>query len=383
MSCPACARGPITPILRRTQIPVNQNLPAESREAAASIPRGDLDLRRCGGCGLLFNAAFREELVSYGEAYENTQSASPMFSDYLDQLVDRLVASGLRGKHIVEIGCGKGDFLRRLCRAGGNTGVGYDTSYVGPDTDLGGRVRFVKAYYGGPNAEQSDAVVCRHVIEHVEHPVRFLASLRAAFGNDKGRRLYLETPALEWIVKGRVWWDLFYEHCCYFTEPALRNMLRLSGFRPIATERLFDGQYQWLEGRLADQPEPLEGEDAQIAVETLREIDGQSLERWRAELGVRSNQGGVAIWGAGAKGVTFVNLIDPTAAMLRFVVDINPAKQGRFVAGSAHQIVSPSALASGDVRDVYVMNPNYIPESMKILRSLGINGIQLHRAEAA
>jgi hypothetical protein len=74
--------------------------------------------------------------------------------------------------------------------------VGYDTSYVGPDTDFDGRVRFVKAYYGGPGAEQCDAVVCRHVIEHVSHPARFLASLRAAFGDDGGRRLFVETPAL-------------------------------------------------------------------------------------------------------------------------------------------------------------------------------------------
>jgi hypothetical protein len=184
-------------------------------------------------------------------------------------------------------------------------------------------------------------------------------------------------------VKGRVWWDLFYEHCCYFTEPALRNVMRLAGFRPIATERVFDGQYQWVEGRLADHLEPIEVDGNAATVDTLREMDEINIARWRAEVRARSRSVGQAVWGAGAKGVTFANLIDPTATALRFVIDINPAKQGRFVPGSGHPIVSPQMLASGDVGDVYVMNPNYIPESKKMLLTLGINDVQLHRAEAA
>jgi SAM-dependent methyltransferase len=368
---------------RRAGIPVRQNLPATTPDEAIAVPLGDLDLRVCPACGVVFNGAFHEDAVEYGARYDATQSSSRMFSDYLDGIVDKLIRSGVTDKNIVEIGCGKGDFIQRLCARGNNRAVGYDTSYVGPETVLDGSVRFVRSYYGEADLAEADIVLCRLVIAHVPRPVEFLRSLRRAFGRTGSRLLYLETPALEWILQHRVWWDIFYEHCSYFTQLGLRNTLRLAGFEPLTTERVFGGQYQWVSARLgADVSPVLEPVDPRQTTDAFAHLDSQALALWQDEIRARARQGGVAVWGAGAKGVTFANLVDPDAMSLSYVIDINPAKQGRFVPGTGHPIVGPEQLRRGDVHDVLLMNPNYIEESARILMGLGIHNTRLHRVHA-
>jgi 2-polyprenyl-3-methyl-5-hydroxy-6-metoxy-1,4-benzoquinol methylase len=55
----------------------------------------------------------------------NTQTCSPYFRDYIEVLVRYLVCEkGIRNCRIVEVGCGKGYFLRRLMEEdAGNTAI--------------------------------------------------------------------------------------------------------------------------------------------------------------------------------------------------------------------------------------------------------------------
>jgi hypothetical protein len=84
--------------------------------------------------------------------------------------------------------------------------------------------------------------------------------------------------------------------------------------------------------------------------------------------------GGCALWGAGAKGTTLVNLIDPENRRIRFLIDLNPAKQGKFVPGTGHQIVSPEYLKEqkGGIAGIVNMNPNYLEENRTILSQLSL-----------
>ena len=227
MNCPVCKSGNTTLFLERLNVPVHQNLVCNTREEALNVKRGDLSLVECE-CGFVFNQSFDENLLSYGAKYNNNQMASEVFNEYVDSIVDFL---GLRNEFVVEIGCGQGDFLKRL----GN-GVGYDPSYAGADFQNG--VRFVKGYYGG---QPADIVVCRHVIEHVPDPVGLVKSLDAP-------KVFFETPNLDWIIENDTWWDFFYEHCNYFTAGTLRYAFALAGFDGRAREA-FGGQYLWYEGR--------------------------------------------------------------------------------------------------------------------------------------
>jgi 2-polyprenyl-3-methyl-5-hydroxy-6-metoxy-1,4-benzoquinol methylase len=246
-ACPVCDAPRPTPFLHRAAVPVHQNLLYDTAEAARAATRGDLDLRVCNDCGFVFNAAFDPALLDYGPAYENTQNHSPAFDAYTDELVEQLIQGGVRSGRVVEVGCGKGAFLTKLlsrpeCRC---EGVGFDPSYLGPETALGGRLRFVRAFYGPETATPADVVLCRHVIEHVPDPVALLRTVRATAGD--GSWVFFETPCVEWIVRNRVPWDLFYEHCSLFTAHSLGLALTRAGFRVSAVRHVFGGQYLWAE----------------------------------------------------------------------------------------------------------------------------------------
>lgn len=82
-----------------------------------------------------------------------------------------------------------------------------------------------------------------------------------------------------------------------------------------------------------------------------------------------STCGTTAIWGAGAKGATFLNVVDPDCEFIKFVVDLTPEKQGKFIPGTGHPIVSYKVLKD---ELVLLMNPNYHEENQKLLDEAGI-----------
>ena len=368
--CPVCRGARRYAFVEREAVPVFQNAPSESARGARAALRGRLSLRFCRDCSFVANEAFRPELMAYGHGYESDQSHSPAFGEHVRSLVRSLVEGGITKKRILEVGCGAGYFLRLLCREGQNSGVGYDPAYRGPDTDLAGSVRFVADYYrGGPDGQQADVVISRHVIEHVPDPNAFLAVLRAACGAEEPRRLFLETPAVEWILENRVIEDFFYEHCSYFSAEALRFAVEVAGFDVLHVATRFGGQYLWLEAVSAAERKPRAPDANRVRrCEEAARRYGSEVDRrvtdLRRRLEALRTGGPVCVWGAGAKGVTLVNLADPDGDLVTCLVDINPKKQGRFVPGTGHAIVGPEALPKIGVRHVIVMNPNYAGEVM-------------------
>jgi SAM-dependent methyltransferase len=278
----------------------------------------------------------------------------------------------LREATVVEVGCGNGQFLRRVCERGGCQGVGYDPAYVGDEEVDGGRVRFVRDYYGARHAgAPADAVICRHVIEHVPRPLLLLGAVHDALAGSARAVTFFETPAVDWIFEHVVVQDFFYEHCSYFTADSLAFAFRRSGFAPASVARLFGEQYLWLE---ASYETAISGEAPRPSAGTIV-ASAQRFARLEAERSARlydrlrdlRRQGPVAIWGAGAKGVTFLNHLDPDGALVDCVVDINPRKQGKFVPGTGHEIVSPDQLEARRVSSVVVMNPNYWRSRVAVL----------------
>lgn len=376
-SCPVCSASPVTTFLRHERVPVHQHLVMPTPQQARAIHRGCLEMAYCSRCGFAFNRAFDADLLDYGDEYDNTQSHSPSFKAYMDELVHHMISdAGVQGQRIVEVGCGKGGFIRALLEADPtSTGWGFDPSYLGPDTALDGRLTFKREFYG-PGCEdlRADVVVCRHVIEHVSNPVALLETVRAALSLSPRARVFFETPALDWILDNVVIWDFFYEHCSLFTAGSLTTTFERAGFRVDRITTTFGGQYLWLEASLATvdhepryEPGTVPQSGRRFALEEQRWVEG-----WAARLSVLRERGMVAIWGAGAKGVTFANLIDPDATLIDCVVDLNPHKQGRYLPGTGHAIIAPGLLGERGVTTAILMNPNYRVENVELLESLGL-----------
>lgn len=373
-ACPVCGAVGSAPFLHRPSVPVHQNLLYDTSADARAVPHGELDLRVCISCQFIFNTAFDPGLLTYGASYENSQDASPTFSAHIDGLVQLLARRPeLRGGDVVEVGCGKGVFLRRLLAQPGvdARAVGFDPAYVGPETELDGRLRFERDFYGPATVVAADTVVCRHVVEHVADPVLLLLTAGSTATPERPVRLFVETPCLEWILQHSVPWDFFYEHCSLFTAPSLAFALARAGFGAVDVNPVFGGQYLWAEATTAaSEPAQTSSGDAFAALVLAydAQVSAAVVSRFVRDL---ISAGPTMVWGAGAKGATFCDLVDPDGSLLAGVVDVNSAKQGRYIAGTGHAIVSPEQAVALGIMTAVVLNPNYTREVASLLAGLG------------
>lgn len=367
--CPACAGGPLEPFLRVGRLPVFCNVLADTREEAREAPRGLLDLAICARCGMIRNLAYDSALTAYAPGYENSLHFSNVFERWARGLAKRLVAAyGRRGGTYADIGCGNGDFLRLLCADGESRGYGFDPSYAGEDAN--GRVRIIPELFDAAYLEgrTADIVCSRHVLEHLEGPAAFLSSIRESGAVADGTALYLEVPDARYMLRESEIWSLIYEHPSYFSAPSLQALLTRCGFEVLSIGTTFGDQFLFAEAHpgppVAPSQKAVQGDTAKAFAATF----ARRIEGWRDRVSLLP-VGSAVVWGAGSKGITFLNLVD-SERRFAGIVDVNPRKVGRFVPGTGHQVLAPEMLTP-ETRHVVLMNSIYQTEVRGRLRSLG------------
>jgi SAM-dependent methyltransferase len=378
--CPTCGHAGTRPFLALDGLPVLVGQLFDRRADAVAAPRGTVRLGFCPACGMVHNHAFNPGLVGYELGYDNALHFSPLFQRYATQLADHLIdAYGLHGKTVVEIGSGDGAFLELLCARGGNRGIGYDPSREQqPATpDPGGNVRFVRAPYAEAGEhERADLVCCRHVLEHLTRPDELLAGIRRALG-DHPAALYFEVPDGRYLLANGEPWDVIYDHPAHFSPPVLRHLFQRNGFRVVRLAAAFADQYLQVEAIPAATPV-----SAAIAAEEVAAVAdlvdafgvrvlGTVSDACRHLDELLTSGAAVALWGAGAKGVTYLNLIDPQGR-IPFAVDLNPRKHGMYVPGTGTPILPPEHLRDARPDVVLFTNPIYHAEIQDLLDQLGV-----------
>jgi len=378
VECPVCGAAALAPFIERQPVPNFLNRVFDDADAARQAGQVTLALMMCTDCGFTFNRAFDAALIDYSPDYENDQTGSRRFRRHIDDVIARIRERDVADATIIEIGSGQGGFLANLLQGldrRPKAAFGFDPAYRGPERGSNGEQHF-KAYFGGNAAglvgKGAALVICRHVIEHVSDPVGFLRDIRAAAAAADPVRLFIETPCLEWILRHTVIQDLFYEHCNYWTKHSLAHAVRAGGFTPERVDHVFDGQYLLLEASGVDPVEEGERRAPTGLAHAYAENEPRTLDAWTRAVHAHAADGGVALWGAGAKGVTMANMIDPKATLIACLIDINPRKQNRYVPLSAHRILDPAAASAAGVRTALVMNPNYTSEIAAMLRDAGI-----------
>lgn len=376
-TCPLCGASDTHHVLTMPSVPAHIGLLWSSPEAAKNCPAGPIDLALCRSCGLVFNTAFKEDLIEYSEKYDNALHGSAVFRSLEQTLVRHLVSEfDLRGVTVADIGCGPGHFLGLLCREGGNSGIGIDPSHdpLHVDPEAQGRVRFVREPFSRQRLSDVKFVCCRQTLEHVDDPVSFLTSLHDAM--DDQAIVYVDVPDSWAAFRNLSIWELIYEHPLYFTAPTLRYAFERTAFTVLDLWTSFDGQFLSIEARAgsaANTEPPRDGlETLARDVTTFGRRFEERRSQWRARLDDYRQQGlRVALWGAGARGVMFFNILGVTDE-IGCAVDVNPRKQGAYVPGTGHPILAPDALAQYQPDLVIITNPRYTTEISESLAKLGV-----------
>ena len=378
--CPACGAAPMTVFYRQGEVPASSHVALRDRAEAERFPRGSLSLGFCEACAFIANVDFDPAVADAAHASEESQGFSGTFRRFAEQLaaewVDRY---GLRGGDILEIGSGKGEFLALICALAAARGVGVDPAFVpGREPDGAEQLTFVATPFGVDQADLiGDAVVCRHTFEHIPDVGRFLATLRATIGT-RAPVVLFELPDTQRILAEGAFWDVYYEHCSYFTRGSLGRAFRRARFELLDLRLEYDGQYVIAEGRPADSvpgphaaEEPVE--DVRAAALAFAQATARTVADWRARLDDERRAGRrTVLWGAGSKAVGFVTSLDGSG-QIEHVVDINPHKHGTYLPVTAQEVVAPDALRELRPDLVVVMNPIYEQEIRGQLASLGLD----------
>jgi len=385
-TCPSCGSGSMKSFYKVVAVPTNSCILLSSKEEAQSYPCGDVDLKHCPDCGFISNMAFDAKLTEYSGRYEETQGFSDTFNKFHRQLAERLIDKhDLNQKTVLEIGCGKGEFINMLSELGGNKGIGFDPGYRDDHVKnaKSDNVEFIKDFYSEKYTEyKADFVCCKMTLEHIHPTDDFIGTVRRSIGDQSETMVFFQIPETLRILKDCAFEDVYYEHCSYFTPGSLARLFRRNGFDVLNIETEYDDQYLTIEARpLAEGQSPSAPLPIEESLEALNELvesfavrSKKKIEAWENDLQACFDQGKkVVLWGSGSKGVSFLTTVKNASDNIEYVVDINPYRQGYYMSGTGQKIVSPDFLAEYKPDVVVVMNAIYTDEISRDLNGLGLS----------
>lgn len=376
--CPVCQGDSFSSVLSLGQLPVAINAQV-SPANATDVRRGEIDLVICNSCSHMFNVAFDVAKIGYDESYENSLHYSPHFRDFAGDLARRLIEDhNLRGSTVVEAGSGPGHFLSLLCEAGVAEAHGYDPSYDSNRLEAPNHpsVQLTQGFLPENGEVQADMAFSQHVLEHLTDPVNLLTQLAASIKDAEQGVVYSEVPNGELMLDSCALWDLIYEHCSYFTPLSLTYAAAKAGLTDHQIAAIYDRQFLSLDSLVATPTSELpdEAKVEQMVAKAIAFGDKarSRIDQARVELEGYKKQGPVVLWGAGSKGMTYMNLVSADG-LIDTVVDLNPRKNGCGVPGVDASIGLPEIVIDVKPETVVVSNPVYATEIKASLAELGMH----------
>jgi len=394
MACPLCSSRRTSDFLRIDAVPAHVGKLCASQQSAQEQPRVDILLTYCCDCGYVFNRLFDDASVRYEPGYEVSLNHSANYRRFVDRMIGDLVeGQRIRGKNVVEVGCGTGYFLRDLCQAGQNTGHGFDpcVTHEGWSAE---RVSLVRDLYGPTYSNvAADLIVCRHVLQHISNPITFLTTFRDTLRDRTDTIVYIELPNGRFVFEQQAAWNVFYEHFGYFSEACLHRLFTSCGFEVLSITPCYDDdQYVRLlakpvsqthchTGNLCDDSSATEtssgkGKYRRLSLETCKNYArtyAEHVGQWQATIDDETaGDARVVVWGSGGRGISFLCAV-PATRNVRYVVDINPDRQGGYVPVSGQRVVAPNFLREYRPDLVVITNPTYEEEIREQLAQLEVS----------
>ena len=250
-TCPICSHLTAPSFYQVDEVPIHSVVLIENQLEAIQYARGEIALAFCKTCGFIFNEKFDPPFQEYADRYEPTQAFSETFNEYHTQLAEQLIERyTLYDKDVIEIGSGQGEFLDLFTRMGGNRGTGFDPAYNPERAKVRPRdgLHFVQDLYSEKYAHlHADVIICKMTLEHIKDPVMLLRSLRQTIGDRPDVLVFFQVPDMQRILMEFGFWDIYYEHCSYFTPIALRYLFTACKFEVLSSTSHYGGQYLTIE----------------------------------------------------------------------------------------------------------------------------------------
>ena len=276
---------------------------------------------------------------------------------------------------VIEVASNDG-YLLQYFKARGIRTLGVEPTANTAQVAIGKGIETIVDFFGRELAEQrlagsADLIVGNNVFAHVPDINDFSAGLKAAL--KPGGVVSLEFPHLLRLIEENQFDTIYHEHFSYLSLATAQRILEAAGLRLFDVEELptHGGSLRIFAAHAEDESKPRSAAiDAVISKEeqaglfTRRpyesfqpRIDRIRVDFVRFLLDQRAAGRTVAGYGAAAKGNTLLNYCGIKGSdLIRFVADVSPHKQGRFLPGSHIPVVGPDRI-DAEKPDIIVIFP--------------------------
>lgn len=305
-----------------------------------------------------------EELFDADYAYFSSYSSSWLqhAQNYVNDMVARFSLGA--SAHVIEVAANDG-YLLQYVKAAGIPCLGIEPTKSTAQAAREKGIDIVEEFFGVTLAEklvaqgrQADLIAANNVLAHVPDINDFISGF-ARLLKPQGVATF-EFPHLMQLVENAQFDTIYHEHFSYLSLSAVNSIFQANGLQ------VFDVQELATHGgslRVFAQRKDTGRYATEVAVTSLLEKEqkaGIATRDYYAGFQERTNkvkndllafllqakQSGkrVLAYGAAAKGNTLLNYAGVRPDLLPFVIDRNPAKQGKYLPGSRIPIVNEAYL---------------------------------------
>lgn len=343
----------IKPLLVYEDMPeISQFLP--KKEDFKDDKSVDLTICQCSKCGLvqLDNDPvyyFKDVIRSGSVSQEVRKFRTKQFENFVDMYQ-------LKGKKIVEIGCGRGEYLVIMNQTEAIAfGIEHGKESVEECRKKG--LSVIQGFLENPEQKIEngpfDAFYICNFLEHVDKPSKLLQTI--ANNLTEGGIGLVEVPNTDLLLKDKDFYKFTLEHLSNFTEETLKTALRINGFEVLSCNPIRHGSPL---SAIVRKRTPFDFSQFRENQKVLYNKVKAFIEQFGSEK--------IAIWGAGHYTFGILSVFD-IGNKIKYILDSAPFKQRRYSPKTHIPIVHPDTLNVDPVKGVIVSAAGYSNEVVKIL----------------
>ena len=329
-----------------------QNLPDEKE--IINDTGIDLEIYQCQFCGTMQHIL---EPVPYFKDVIRSAAVSPeLLESKQKQLGEFIGKYCLEGKSILEVGCGKGEFLSLLngCNV---DAVGLENSIASVNVCAENGLQAINGFIDSKHDKLNrvfDGFVMFNFLEHLPNPKDVLKGIANNLSPEAAG--IIEVPNSDMLFSENLHSEFMLDHIFYFTRKTLINLIEQCGFEVLDCSAT---RYNYVLSAVVKK------RALQNTSEML--IQSKHINSQIEALINTCGNGKVAVWGASHQAFFVLSQIKSVGAF-EFIIDSAEMKQGKYSPVSHLPVVSPAEVDFSSLALILVTAGSYSDEVCRQLK---------------